>query len=186
MAPATAAEDEPNWSLLKFAPCTAASVALGVIGSCYSLAVQHGHLPRGATTPPISLFGVSNPEYRIYACGMTAVAGLFVSMARPLNAWMRRAVPPSLQEDVAPIYHSGLAAFAGLAVHGIIPLQADIVQIIDGRRDLEMIWTTQVHQMAAGVFFTASLYLVQTTTAPKAPRSPLRVPARCLTGWSSH
>ena len=26
---ATAAEDEPNWSLLKFAPCTAASVALG-------------------------------------------------------------------------------------------------------------------------------------------------------------
>ena len=41
---------------------------------------------------------------------------------------------------------------------GIIPLQEDIVQIIGGRRDLEMVWTTQVHQMAAGVFFTASLY----------------------------
>jgi hypothetical protein len=51
-----------------------------------------------------------------------------------------------------------LGAFAGLALHGIIPLQADIVQIIEGRRDLDMIWTTQVHLMAAGVFFTASLY----------------------------
>ena len=150
--------DEPNWAVLKFAPCTAASVALGVIGHCYSTAKQLGHLPRGATTPPISLFGVSNPEYRIYACGMTVVAGLFVCMARPLNSWMSGAVPPALREDVSSIYKSGLGAFAGLAVHGVIPLQANIVQIIEGRRDLEMIWTTQVHQMAAGVFFTASLY----------------------------
>lgn len=156
-ATAAVAKD-PNWSLLKFAPCAAASVALGVIGNCYSLAKQHGHLPRGSSTPPISLFGVNNPEYQIYACGMTVVAGLFVAMARPLNAWMCHAVPPSLQKDVAPIYHSGLGAFAGLAVHAVVPLQSDIVQIIEGQRDLEMIWTTQVHQMAAGVFFTASLY----------------------------
>ena len=149
---------EPNWSLLKFAPCAAASVALGVIGHCYSTAKHLGHLPRGASTPPISLFGVSNPEYRVYACGMTVVAGLFVCMARPLKSWMDNAVPPPLQKDVSGIYHSGLVAFAGLAVHGIIPLQEDIVQIIQGRRDLQMIWTTQVHQMAAGIFFTASLY----------------------------
>jgi hypothetical protein len=165
MAPTAAASaspaeavSEPNWTLLKFAPVAAASVALGVIGHCYTTAKHLGHLPRGASTPPISLFGVSNPEYRVYACGMTAVAGLFVSMARPLNSWLSNAVPPSLRQDVTSIYYSGLGAFAGLAVHGIIPLQADIVQIIEGRRDLEMIWTTQAHQMAAGVFFTASLY----------------------------
>ena len=162
---AAADDDEPNWALLKFAAPAAASLALGTIGVCYSLALQNGHLPKGATTPPISLFGVSNPEYRIYSVGMTTVAGIFVSsklttnlalsvvcglygvsehrllvvtVARPLNAWLVKAAAPSLQDDISPIYTSGLVAFAGLAIHGIIPLQEDIVQIIGGRRDLEV------------------------------------------------
>ena len=108
-------------------------------------------------------------------------------MAHPLHSWLSNAVPPSLKQDVASIYHSGLGAFAGLAVHGIIPLQADIVQIIEGRQDLQMIWTTQAHQMAAGVFFTASLYhgwnmLQCSATSVRHPSRLLRCPFRRVQG----
>ena len=150
----------PNWALLKFTPPAAAALALATIGSCYSLAKQHGHLPPGATTPPISLFGVRNPEYRLYAVGMSAVSALFCTMAAPLHRWLSRAAAPQLQDDVTPITLSAVVAFGGLAVHGVVPLQEDIVEIIGGRR-AEINSGTQVHQMAASVFFMCALPLPQ-------------------------
>ena len=146
----------PNWALLKFTPPAAAALALATIGSCYSLAKQHGHLPPGATTPPISLFGVRNPEYRLYAVGMSAVSALFCTMAAPLHRWLSHAAAPQLQDDVTPITLSAVVAFGGLAVHGVVPLQEDIVEIIGGRR-AEINSGTQVHQMAASVFFMCAL-----------------------------
>ena len=155
----------PNWALLKFTPPAAAALALATIGSCYSLAKQHGHLPPGATTPPISLFGVRNPEYRLYAVGMSAVSALFCTMAAPLHRWLSHAAAPQLQDDVTPITLSAVVAFGGLAVHGVVPLQEDIVEIIGGRR-AEINSGTQVHQMAASVFFMYALPLPQLPPLP--------------------
>ena len=145
-----------SWGLLKFLPPAAATIALGVIGTCRAMALQHGHLPRGARTPPISLFGIQNPEYRVYSVGMTVVAGLFVAMSRPMFRYLNAAAP-ELEQEIAPIYYSGLVAFAGLATHGVVPLQEDIVAMIQGQPGTIQ-WATTVHQAAAGVFFSASLY----------------------------
>ena len=148
---------EENWGALKFLPAAAASVALGVIGTCRHLAFENGHLPAGANTPPISLFGIQNPEYRIYSAGMTVVAGLFVAMARPMHRYLTARAAADLQDDVSAIYSSGLAAFAGLAGHAVLPLQGNIVALIQGERGA-IEWTTTIHQSAAGVFFAASMY----------------------------
>jgi hypothetical protein len=168
-----------NWSLLKFMPPCAALSALGTILYCGRTARLAGHLPPGCSTPPISLFGVRNPEYRVYAVGMSAVAGLFIAMAAPLHRYLRRVAPAAVQDDVTSIYQSGLVAFAGLATHGILPLQEDIVEIIGGKTGSQIEWTTSIHQMAAGVFFSASLYhgwqVIQLQWNPAMARLPIGV-----------
>ena len=138
-------------------PLATAAGAVALIAECRRQAVANGHVPPGVEVPPISLFGYAEPEYTLYARGFLAVSVAFCLMAAPLYGYLKRhAETPVLAADVEWAAQCAFAAFAGLAVHGAVPLQRNVLDLAAGRA-AELETTSIVHQLGALAFFAGSM-----------------------------
>jgi hypothetical protein len=109
-------------------PPLVACLAYYSLSESVRLAHLHGHVPPEISTPPLSLAGISAPEYYVFAGGLASVSVLLKLMewlhARIAAPWLALA-PPGC-ESVAGLVTSRFyftLACAGLAVVGIVPLQ---------------------------------------------------------------
>lgn len=155
----------PLSPLLPAAPPALAAFAFAVIYGCFRLSVSRGH---HTGIVPISFFTYRYPERELGRVGFVMVSALFALLARPIVTAMEKAVERKLLGQVRWIKRSSHGAFAGLAVVGLIPLQADILQVQSGLATLSM--QSIVHQAGAVAFFVFSvcnaqavLSLMQTT-----------------------
>ena len=120
------------------------------------------YIPANLNYPPLSLLGFKpgTPERQLYVFGFTAVTVLFLGMAFPLWARLTAAVRDDRGGRVGSSMIAALAAFTGLWMHAVVPLQPDIIEVMEGRVDGANLMSG-AHQMAAGIFFMASMYCAQ-------------------------
>lgn len=143
------------WAMLRVLPLIAAAFAAVVIGTCVALARKHDHVPHWMHYPPISMGGYKDPERTVYAVGFTVVGLLFSLMAPSMRRLVRASNRPSTRRaaDVGTVL--AFAAFAGLCMQAIVPLQPDILDVLGGQAPLSA--QSLIHQLGAIVFFVASL-----------------------------
>eukprot|EP00747_Dinoflagellata_sp_TGD_P169350 gnl/TRDRNA2_/TRDRNA2_198130_c0_seq1.p1 gnl/TRDRNA2_/TRDRNA2_198130_c0~~gnl/TRDRNA2_/TRDRNA2_198130_c0_seq1.p1 ORF type:complete len:251 (-),score=31.84 gnl/TRDRNA2_/TRDRNA2_198130_c0_seq1:129-881(-) len=144
--------------LLATLPVATSSLAIFVLVRCWSLAMAHGYLPQQMRYPPLSLVGFmpGTPEKSLYAGGFTVVGILFVSMAWPLRKWIVAGVEQEHRDTAAKGMGAAFVAFFGLWVHAVVPLQANMVDVMYGRAEVDT--QSTAHQLAAALFFMASMY----------------------------
>lgn len=141
--------------MLRVLPLVAAALAAVVISTCIAMAKARDHVPRWMHFPPISLGGYKDPERTLYAIGFSAVAALFCVMAPSMRRRVRASNRRTTRRATDVATALAFAAFAGLCAQAIVPLQPDILDVVDGRASLSA--QSLVHQLGAAVFFAASL-----------------------------
>lgn len=103
-------------------------------------------------TPPISLLMFAGPGRRIGQLGFpTLCVGFYVCMRR-----LKRALVAAGIEGVL-LFASANTAFVALAVVGLVPLQRDILELQDGGGGGSLALASQLHMVAAAVFFIGAL-----------------------------
>ena len=139
--------------------------------------------------PPISLFTFQDPQRPVYAAVMCFSAVLFVTMTSVLHS----ALIPFIRGDsdtrsiLKTNFWWGVVAFAGLALHALVPLQSDILDVVQGKA--EMTGQSIAHQMFALGFFGCSmkhalasvqLYYSSRTLPMRWERSRASIILKCL------
>jgi hypothetical protein len=149
------------WRLLASNSLLTAGVALYTITECARMTFDSGILPAEMRFPPISFFAVrpASPEQSLYARGFVAVAGLFTLSLVPLASFMRSYVEDERRGEVTKLVWVAMLAFAGLAVHGVVPLHPDIIKLVRGQPSTnDGAAQNAIHQGAAAIFFLCSLF----------------------------
>ena len=135
--------------------------------------------------PPLSLAVTRWPERQIYAGSLSLVAVLFVGMALPIRNFLTvnptdgpARLEPALAPKAASAVNAAFIAFLGMWGQAAIPLPSNMVPDIPGLDNGEESESdarqAAVHQLAALVFFGASMYhsfnflgvLGESTTCP--------------------
>jgi hypothetical protein len=157
-----------QWKFMRFLPVLTAVFAVLVIFTCNVLARGNGHVPSWMVYPPISFTGYAFPERGVYMAGFSIVAGAFVSLSMPFCRYLLRYAQPQQHRRIKRMRFNGLIAFAGLGLHAIIPLQIDILEVIQNITRLnnaesgneieapQLQLQSGIHQLAAAVFFLCS------------------------------
>ena len=137
-----------------------ACLAVYTIFTCARLTFESGVLPASFRYPPISLFGIHPQEaVTLYKTGFPAVALLFFIAVYPISQFLMRHARGREEKDSAwTCVWTSVVAFAGLGVHGYVPLHASILQQINGEQTSEGGLQNGIHQLAAAVFFMLSIY----------------------------
>jgi hypothetical protein len=140
-------------------------LALYTIFTCAALTFESGALPAGFRYPPISLFGVHPPAaVALYKTGFPLVALLFFLAVFPISRFLREHAVGEEEKNAAwTCSWTAVAAFAGLGVHGFVPLHASILKQVRGERATAEEAAganvqNGVHQAAAAAFFMLSIY----------------------------
>ena len=98
-----------------------------------------------------SLFTFQQPQQPIYAAVMCFASVLFVAMTWILH----NALAPMIKGDEATSsqlnsnFRWGISAFVGLALHALIPLQSNIVEVALGKSKATMTPQSAVHQVTS-------------------------------------
>ena len=144
------------WRLLSALPTATSSGAMLLIVSMYTRTTRSSpHLMR-MKFPPISFLEMNEGrELSLY--GFPTVSALFIACAVPFQSYMMANVALIDLRQAKRVFWSAFAAFTGLAVHGIVPLQHDIFDIALGESAAPLSLGSKVHQGAALVFFAGSL-----------------------------
>lgn len=153
------------WALALLVIPGNAALALYTIFTCAQLTFDSGVLPAAFRYPPISLFGVHPPEaVQLYKTGFPLVALLFFIAVFPIARFLRAHAVGEEERDAAwTSSWTAVVAFAGLGVHGYVPLHASILKQVNGERATAeeaagANFQNGVHQAAAAVFFMLSIY----------------------------
>ena len=147
--------------LLAFLPVATASLAVYTIFTCATLTFEANVLPKELRFPPISLFGVrpGSPEQILYFWGFPAVAALFLVSTVPISSYLMANVEKDSEDGAWKASWTSSVAFLGLAIHGMVPLHPDILEMIHGREQSgDGMAQSAIHQLAAAMFFMLSMY----------------------------
>ena len=137
----------------KISPLIALTSGLITLFGTLLIASTLGHLPKGLWLPFVSLCGVQPPERYLYLVGFT-VTGICIFLSAIFARWyLFPAVETDLQIYAHISFYSALLAGCGLIVQAVVPLQSDILNVIDGTAKLQA--QSVVHQTSALVLFLA-------------------------------
>ena len=137
----------------KAAPLLGLFAGLTTLFGTLFISSYYGHLPVGLRLPFISLNGVQNPEYILYSIGFSTTGLCIFSSACFARKHFFPIVENSLQGYVRTSFWSATIAGLGLLLQAVVPLQSDILHVIDGTKPLRM--QSVVHQAGALVLFSA-------------------------------
>jgi hypothetical protein len=137
----------------KAAPLLGLIAGLTTLFGTLFLSSYYGHLPVGLRLPFISLNGVQNPEYILYSLGFSTTGLCIFSSACFARNNFFPIVEDSLQRYARTSFWSATIAGLGLLLQAVVPLQSDILNVVDGTSSLRM--QSVVHQTGALVLFLA-------------------------------
>jgi hypothetical protein len=137
----------------KAAPLLGLLAGLTTLFGTLFLSTYYGHLPVGLRLPFISLNGVQNPEYILYSIGFSTTGLCILSSACFARNNFFPLVENSLQCYARTSFWSATMAGLGLLLQAVVPLQSDILAVIDGTSSLRM--QSIVHQSGALILFLA-------------------------------
>lgn len=137
----------------KAAPLLGLFAGLTTLFGTLFLSAFNGHLPVGLRLPFISLNGVQNPEYILYSIGFSTTGLCIFSSAYFARNNVFPIVEDSLKCYASASFWSATVAGLGLLLQAIVPLQSDILDVIDGTSSLQM--QSILHQSGALVLFLA-------------------------------
>lgn len=143
---------------LSLLPACTAFFAVASIVLCQILAHNAGHIPSWLVCAPISLAGYAMPERAVYGAAFSLVTVLFALMAGALRRLVLRFMEPQFQRLLQATSGTAGAAFLGLLVQGVVPLQSNVLDVLDPPNGKAPGVNAQsmVHQSAAAVFFGMS------------------------------
>mmetsp|Transcript_890 Transcript_890/g.1022 ORF Transcript_890/g.1022 Transcript_890/m.1022 type:complete len:267 (+) Transcript_890:435-1235(+) len=136
--------------------CTLA-ITTATLAITLTVSKSLNHTPKSLFIPPLSLTGNHAPESFVYIAGLGTAALVFLTLAVLLSqiiGFIRNQAPNlTLYCNIAVM--GGYIAAVGLGTQAIVPLQHDILDVIEG----QAILSTQsiIHQGGAGAFFFGSL-----------------------------
>jgi hypothetical protein len=150
-----------GYFILSLLPIATASLAVYIIFTCASLTFEANILPDDLRFPPISMFSLrpNTPEQVLYKWGFPAVSTLFLIATVPISSYFMSNVEEDQKDAAWKASWTSTVAFIGLALHGIIPLHEDILEMINNRPQTgNGVAQSTIHQVAAAVFFMLSMY----------------------------
>ena len=151
----------PIYYLLSLLPIATATLAVYIITTCAQLTFDANILPKEMKFPPISMFSLrpNTPEQTLSQWGFPAVSILFLCATIPISSYFLSNTEEEQKDAAWKASWTSAIAFVGLAIHGIIPLHEDILEMINGRPESgNGTMQSTVHQVAAAFFFMLSMY----------------------------
>eukprot|EP00285_Hemiselmis_virescens_P006319 CAMPEP_0173400274 /NCGR_PEP_ID=MMETSP1356-20130122/47463_1 /TAXON_ID=77927 ORGANISM="Hemiselmis virescens, Strain PCC157" /NCGR_SAMPLE_ID=MMETSP1356 /ASSEMBLY_ACC=CAM_ASM_000847 /LENGTH=265 /DNA_ID=CAMNT_0014360169 /DNA_START=42 /DNA_END=836 /DNA_ORIENTATION=- len=135
-----------------------AAVAAGTLTllTTLKLAYDKGHVPAGMWLPFISLCGASSPERWVYMVGFCTTAVCIFASATYAKAFLLPILEPEHQRLALRGYYAAMVAGLGLVGQAVIPLQSNILDVIN--RKASVTSQSMIHQSSAALLFLAGYF----------------------------